>query len=126
MKTLRCVVLLLAALLLLPAAVSAAAAAMAQATPTSPWQPTSAPEMEALALAILPNRLAVARARRMVLSSNSQISCTSRHTAGSTPQEPQVGAVTTTPPAAFSSAQASAYENKLFMRRRYWGEFSAL
>ena len=43
----------------------AAAAAMAHATPTSPWQPTSAPEIEELVLAMLPKSPAVARARRM-------------------------------------------------------------
>ena len=32
-------------------------------------------------------------------------------TAGSTPQEPQVGAVTIVPPEAFSSETASAYAN---------------
>ena len=33
-----------------PSAAARPAAAMEQATPTSPWQPTSAPEIEALRL----------------------------------------------------------------------------
>ena len=48
-----------------PKSWQAAAAAMAQATPTSPWQPTSAPEIDELVLATLPNSPPVARARRM-------------------------------------------------------------
>ena len=42
-----------------------AAEAIAQATPTSPWQPTSAPLIEALCLTMLPTSPAVAKARRM-------------------------------------------------------------
>ncbi len=37
------------------------AAAMEQATPTSPWQPTSAPEMEAFSLYRMPMAPAVSR-----------------------------------------------------------------
>ena len=49
----------------------AATAAITQALPTSPWQPTSAPEMEALCLMTLANRPAVAMARSISLSENS-------------------------------------------------------
>ena len=37
-------------------------------TPTSPWQPTSAPEMEALVFTIFPTNPAVARARKIRVS----------------------------------------------------------
>jgi len=40
----------------------AAAEAMAQAVPTSPWHPTSAPEMEALVFTSVPISPAVANA----------------------------------------------------------------
>ncbi len=40
--------------LLPPRAATKPAAAIAQATPTSPWQPISAPEMEALRLHSMP------------------------------------------------------------------------
>ena len=39
------------------------AAAMEQATPTSPWQPISAPEMEAFCLYSMPTAAAVSRNR---------------------------------------------------------------
>ena len=51
-----------------------AAAAIAQATPTSPWQPTSAPETEALVLTTLPNSPAVAKALNILESLNSRVS----------------------------------------------------
>ena len=86
----------------------AAAAAMAHATPTSPWQPTSAPEMEELVLATLPKSPAVASARRIRFSLKPFDVLRWYSTAGSTPQEPHVGAVTIRPPEAFSSDTASA------------------
>lgn len=43
----------------------AAAEAMAQATPTSPWQPTSAPLIEAFCFTMLPTNPAVAKALKM-------------------------------------------------------------
>ena len=45
------------------------AAAMEQATPTSPWQPTSAPLMEARCLKMMPIAAAVSRKRRAPSSS---------------------------------------------------------
>ena len=50
---------------------TAAAEAMAHATPTSPWQPTSAPEMLAFCFTMLPTRPPVARACNILLSENS-------------------------------------------------------
>ena len=44
------------------------AAAIEQATPTSPWQPTSAPEIEAFLLYSTPIAAAVSRKRRMPAS----------------------------------------------------------
>ncbi|EJW98935.1 hypothetical protein EVA_12956 [gut metagenome] len=49
----------------------AAAAVIAQATPTSPWHPTSAPEIEALCFTTLPTSPAVASERIILLSLNS-------------------------------------------------------
>jgi hypothetical protein len=45
-----------------------AAAAMEQATPTSPWQPTSAPEIEAFSLYKKPIAAAVSRKSTMPAS----------------------------------------------------------
>ena len=45
--------------LLPPSAAQSPAAAMAQAAPTSPWQPTSAPEIDALRLNSAPTAAAV-------------------------------------------------------------------
>ena len=87
---------------------AAAAAAMEQALPTSPWHPTSAPATEALVLIRLPIRPAVASARSILISDASVSVLNRYNTAGITPQEPQVGAVTTLPPAAFSSETARA------------------
>ncbi len=47
--------------LLPPSAAVNPAAAIEQATPTSPWQPTSAPEIEALSLNSAPIAAAVSR-----------------------------------------------------------------
>ncbi len=44
-------------------------AAMEQAEPTSPWQPTSAPEMEAFSLKSMPMALAASRKRTTPSSS---------------------------------------------------------
>src|SRR5690554_4535243 len=84
---------------------------MAHATPTSPWQPTSAPEIDAFFFTILPTKPAVANARRILFLLNSRLFFKWYSTAGTTPQEPQVGAVTISPPAAFSSDTANAYAN---------------
>lgn len=46
---------------------------LVDATPTSPWQPTSAPEMDALNLTMLPNKPAVANARKMRISLKSRL-----------------------------------------------------
>ena len=51
--------------LLPPSAAQRPAAAIAAAEPTSPWQPTSAPEIEALVLMIPPIAAAVSRKSRM-------------------------------------------------------------
>src|SRR5512140_3318131 len=82
---------------------------MAQATPTSPWQPTSAPEMEALCFARFPINPAVASAYTTLLLEHASLPCRYFKTAGTIPHDPQVGAVTTIPPEAFSSETASAY-----------------
>ena len=84
------------------------AAAMEQALPISAWQPHSAPEMEAFVLMIFPTMPAAAQAWSMSLSEKPSCSCLKTNTAGSTPLAPQVGAVTTTPPPAFSSLTAKA------------------
>ena len=55
--------------------VLAAADAMAQATPTSPWQPTSAPEIDALNLTMFPISPAVANARKIRISLKSRLFC---------------------------------------------------
>src|SRR5512140_2068435 len=86
-----------------PISWAAAPAAMAQATPTSPWQPTSAPEMDALNLARFPINPAVANAWRILPDVQLNVPCRYFKTAGRIPLEPQVGAVTITPPEAFSS-----------------------
>ena len=46
-----------------PSTSQSPAAAMEQADPTSPWQPTSAPEMEALILNRIPTAAAASRKR---------------------------------------------------------------
>ena len=50
--------------LLPPSAATRPAAAIAQATPTSPWQPISAPEIEALRLHSMPIAGAISRKSR--------------------------------------------------------------
>ncbi len=47
-----------------PSAATRPAAAIAQATPTSPWQPTSAPEIEAFFLHSMPMAAAVSMKSR--------------------------------------------------------------
>ena len=47
-----------------------AAAAIAQATPTSPWHPTSAPETDAFFLTDIPIKPATARPSSIASSSN--------------------------------------------------------
>ena len=85
------------------------AAAIEQATPTSPWQPTSAPEMEAFLLKSPPITAEARKKRRQGSGLGSPINFAQyASTAGITPQAPLVGAVTTRPPAAFSSDTASA------------------
>ena len=49
--------------------------AMAQAKPTSPWQPTSAPEIDALNLTMFPISPAVANARKIRISLKSRLFC---------------------------------------------------
>ena len=92
-----------------PSASQSAAAAIAVAAPTSPWQPTSAPEMLAWVLISMPTAPAVASARWMRGRDRFQRSDNSTSTAGTMPAAPFVGAVTTRPPAAFSSFTAKAY-----------------
>ena len=48
-----------------PRTAASPAAAMAAAEPTSPWQPTSAPEIEAFALISAPTAAAVSRNSRI-------------------------------------------------------------
>ena len=79
---------------------------MQVAVPISAWQPASAPLTEAFVLTTFPTIPAAASARRMVSSERACLFCKYKSTAGSTPLAPQVGAVTTTPPLAFSSAVA--------------------
>lgn len=89
-----------------PVSCAAAPAAIAQAVPTSPWQPTSAPEIEALDFTIFPINPAVASA--LIIFSSLILYCSWLifKTAGKIPQEPHVGAVTTSPPDAFCSETA--------------------
>ena len=86
------------------------AAAIEQATPTSPWQPTSAPEIEAFSLNRPPiavgGQQEVARCPLALAPTQSRGS--SAAPPGMTPAAPLVGAVTTRPPAAFSSFTAMA------------------
>ena len=94
------------------AAVSPAAAIDA-AAPTSPWQPTSAPEMDAFILNKPPMAVAVRKKRLTCRLTPASLSLYSskcaRSTAGTMPAAPFVGAVTNRPPAAFSSLTAIAY-----------------
>lgn len=53
----------------------AAADAIEQATPTSAWQPASAPEMEALCFTIFPINPAVASALKIRISLKSRLFC---------------------------------------------------
>ncbi len=86
-----------------------APAAIEQATPTSPWQPTSAPEIEAFSLYRTPIAEAVSRKSTTPASVAPGRAAVVASTAGMIPAAPFVGAVTTRPPAAFSSFTASAY-----------------
>ena len=79
-----------------------------QAVPISAWQPHSAPEIEALCRTRLPNRPATPSASAILRSGRSYFCCIYMSTAGSTPQLPQVGAVTMVPFPAFCSATAKA------------------
>src|SRR5699024_8800685 len=100
-----------------------AAAAIEQAEPTSPWHPTSAPEIEACSLYSDPIAPAVSRKRTAISSGStpSMYVVAKWSTAGMMPAAPLVGAVTTRPPAAFSSLTASAARethSKAFIGRR--------
>ena len=75
-----------------------------------PLEYVKAPDIEALCLTMLPISPAVARARHIRISENSRVFHRWYNTAGSTPEEPHVGAVTIRPPQAFSSLTAKAYE----------------
>src|SRR5260370_33074842 len=92
-----------------PRAAVSPPAAIEHATPTSPWQPTSAPEIEAFPLYKMPIAAAVRKNQNSpsfeAFSMNFSHWCV---TAGITPAGPFVGAVTTRPPAAFSSFTAIA------------------
>jgi hypothetical protein len=81
---------------------------MAQAVPTSPWHPTSAPEIEALFFTRLPISPAVAKALITDEVVVLYVFWWYFNTAGITAQAPQVGAVTIRPPDAFSSETAKA------------------
>ena len=95
-----------------PSTAARPAAAIEQAEPTSPWQPTSAPEIDALRLEQhARSRLAVSRNSTMPssLGAGHEAASSSAAPPGMMPAAPLVGAVTTRPPPAFSSLTASAY-----------------
>ena len=79
---------------------------MEQALPISAWQPHSAPEMLALVRITFPISAPTASASRISSSGKPRSCCMWYSTAGSTPQLPQVGAVTTMCSSAFSSLTA--------------------
>ena len=83
------------------------AAAIADATPISPWQPTSAPATLALFLHKKPTSPAAINPFRIAYW-DSFISFMTRTMAGMVPAEPSVGAVTARRPAAFPSETAKA------------------
>ncbi|CAB4563711.1 unannotated protein [freshwater metagenome] len=85
------------------------AAAIEQADPTSPWQPASAPEIDAFNLYSAPIAPAVSKYSRAIFSSLIPRNWLAKYaTAGMMPAAPLVGAVTTLMPAAFSSLTAIA------------------
>ena len=65
-------------------------------------------ELKAFFLIILPMRPPVARARTICSSEKPRLSCIYFKTEGTTPQAPQVGAITIVPPPAFCSLVAKA------------------
>ena len=81
---------------------------MADETPISAWHPPSAAEMVAPFLKMQPISAAVSRKLWQASSSAPQKQPKYSMTAGMTPADPFVGAVTTRPNAAFSSLTASA------------------
>ena len=83
-------------------------AAMAEAEPISAWQPPSAPDRVASFSMTMPIPPAVKQARSRASSLRPRASATVNSTAGSTPQAPAVGAATTRPMQAFTSATARA------------------
>ena len=79
--------------------------AIEHAEPTSAWQPASAPEIDALNLIKLPNKPATASPSINLSLLIPASSIVLKHE-GIIPDAPQVGAVTISPPEAFSSATA--------------------
>ena len=81
---------------------------MAEAEPTSAWQPPSAPEREASFSITRPIPPAVKNARTRASSLAPFSAATVNRTAGSTPQAPAVGAATIRPMQALTSATERA------------------
>ena len=91
-----------------PRSSTRAAAAIAEADPTSAWQPPSAPETEALRARRAPTALAHHRASTTCSSVAPTASPTARRQPGTTPADPAVGAATITPIVAERSRTAIA------------------
>ena len=92
-----------------PKSSHAALAAMALAAPTSAWQPPSAPATVAFLVIKYPIAAAFAKALMSSSSLNPCSSCAAKSIAGTTPEEPAVGAATMRPIDAFVSSTAMAY-----------------
>ena len=91
-----------------PAAIVIAAEAIAEAEPTSAWQPPSAPEIEALLAITSPNAPAVKRKSSCCDSLKPSFSIATVSTAGKQPAEPAVGVAHTKPILALDSLTAMA------------------
>src|SRR5262252_9547399 len=89
---------------------------MEEPTPTSAWQPPSAPDRVALCLHKYPIA-AAARKPFRIFSFGALTSWRDFTTAGMIPAEPAVGAVTIMWPRAFSSPIANPYEATLVTAR---------
>ena len=92
-----------------PAAIVIAAAAIAEAEPTSAWQPPSAPEIEALFAMTKPNAPAVKRKSNCCDSVKPSFSIAVVRTAGRQPADPAVGVAQTKPILALDSLTAMAF-----------------
>ncbi|KRL24095.1 hypothetical protein FC37_GL000683 [Lactobacillus gallinarum DSM 10532 = JCM 2011] len=91
------------------AASTAAAAPMADALPTSAWQPPVAPAISALLAITRPNPPAVKRKRIICSSVKLSRFSNKNKTPGKIPEEPAVGVAQMTPIAALTSLVATAF-----------------